>query len=193
MSSDKNDFGGFDSYEDYTATEHIAEGKRILNSVSTDISDTERGLLIAEAHAQFAAAQAIAAVQAVVAAQPNSSAADDMTDDELLASPVGTRVREILYGRLGEYAQASYSRSNRGTSAVTILGGIERARDFVYPEHAWDGFREVHSWDVPFEPTPEDQAELLRRIKERGGVQDHAQAERIAMAIADERQGRTEK
>lgn len=85
-------------YPDYTATQHIAEGKRLLadargsarGSYQWEGSETDRLIQAAQAH--FGAAQAIAAVQAVVVARPHDPV-DNTSDEELWNSPLGERVR----------------------------------------------------------------------------------------------------
>ncbi|MFD8648665.1 hypothetical protein [Streptomyces mirabilis] len=187
MSSDE-------SFSDYTATQHIAEGKALLAAAQGSKNTTyewenpEADRLIQAARAHFSAAKAIAAVQGVVVAQPKDTDVAALPDEELLNSPVGTRIRGILHDLLEKHAEEYYARSNHGATASAIMGGITKARDFVYPEAAWDGFRDAGEWDEPYTPTVEDRAELLRRIKERKGVSDQTEAERLAMAIADERQ-----
>jgi hypothetical protein len=111
---------------------------------------------------------------------------DAMTDEELLRSPIGTRVREILFRQLAVQGKEFYDKAQRKGSGAGAYGGVLLARDWVYPEYNQDGFRDASEWDEPYTPTDADQAELLRRIQERGGVQHHEEAERIAMDIADE-------
>jgi hypothetical protein len=109
-----------------------------------------------------------------------------MTDEELLKSDVGTRVREILFHQLDKQGKEFYANARLKGSGSAMLAGIALARDWVYPEPMWDGFRDAAEWDEPYTPTAKDREELQRRIEARGGVDDHAQAEQIAMKIADE-------
>jgi len=117
-----------------------------------------------------------------------ASSYDDLTDEELLKSDVGTRVREILFRQLEEQAQEFYANARLKGSGSTMLAGITLARDWVYPEDIWAyGFRDSEEWDEPYTPTEEDRAELMRRIAALGYKVDRDQVERIAMAIADEK------
>lgn len=122
--------------------------------------------------------------------EPEPAAADHhaMTDEELLRSDLGTRVREILFRRLEEQAQEFYANARLKGSGSTMVAGITLARDWVYPEDVWAyGFRDSEEWDEPFTPTEEDRAELMRRIAALDYKVDRDQVERMAMAIADEK------
>jgi hypothetical protein len=112
-----------------------------------------------------------------------------MTDEELLRSDVGTRVRKILFDRLAQQAEEFYADARLKGSAATMLGGINLARDWVYPEDVWEyGFREAAQWDVPYHATDADREELMRRIAARNYKVTREQVERMAMDIAEERE-----
>ncbi|MDQ1041547.1 hypothetical protein QFZ75_008049 [Streptomyces sp. V3I8] len=168
-------------YSGPTAAHHITEGQRALRQ-ATEASSPVSDALRQEALAHFAAAQAINGLPA-----PAATEHEDLSDEELLASAVGTRMRKILYDRMHEYSEERYQRSTKTGTASAIMGGIELARNFVYPEVNEDGFRNAAEWDEPYTPTEADRAELRRRIKEHGGIPDHGTAETMAMEIADER------
>ncbi|MFI0967114.1 hypothetical protein ACH4S8_37870 [Streptomyces sp. NPDC021080] len=57
-----------DSYTDFTSADHIEEGQRLLGrALGKSVTPEGQALLIAEAHAHFAAAQAINGLPALEA------------------------------------------------------------------------------------------------------------------------------
>lgn len=117
-----------------------------------------------------------------------STTYDDLSDEELLNSPIGTRVREILFHRLEAQGKEFYANARLKGSGSTMLAGITLARDWVFPEDTWAyGFRDASEWEPkPYEPTVEDFAELLRRIAARDYKVERDQVEALAMQIAEE-------
>jgi hypothetical protein len=113
---------------------------------------------------------------------------DAMTDEEVLRSAVGTRVREILFYQLDKQGKEFYANARLKGSGSTMLAGITLARDWVYPEDIWAyGFRDAAEWEPgPYEPTDEDRAELMRRIAARDYKVERDQVEQMAMEIAEE-------
>ncbi|QDN94984.1 hypothetical protein FNV58_01230 (plasmid) [Streptomyces sp. RLB1-9] len=110
---------------------------------------------------------------------------DAMTDEELLKSDVGTRVREILYRQLHTRGKEEYDKSQRRSAGAGIYGGVTRAADWVYPEDTWDGFRDAETWDPPYEPTDKARAELMERIAANDYKVERFQVEKWANDIAE--------
>jgi hypothetical protein len=112
---------------------------------------------------------------------------DAMTDEELLKSQVGTRVREILFRQLEVQGKEFYANARLKGSGSTMVAGVTMARDWIYPEDIWAyGFRDAAEWDPePYQPTAEDHAELMRRIAARDYQVERDQVEQMAMEIAE--------
>jgi hypothetical protein len=113
---------------------------------------------------------------------------DAMTDEELLKSDVGTRVREILFRQLDVQGKEFYANARLKGSGSTMLAGITLARDWIFPEDTWAyGFRDAAEWEpTPYEPTDKDRAELMRRIAARDYKVEREDVEALAMQIAEE-------
>ncbi|MET7363222.1 hypothetical protein ABZS76_32960 [Streptomyces sp. NPDC005562] len=120
-----------------TAAEHIDEGQRTLSGLfDSENSDVDRDLIIKQAHAHFAAAQAINGLSAEETSGLPHGVADveyaTMTDEELWNSPVGERLRHYGDKLLAAEVMRIMMKSRRRTEAV-VAEGVEYGRAVLSP------------------------------------------------------------